>query len=63
MMVGYRLFKFEPWVTSVAVEIFTNQNTVSLKNAEDVLGYQPKVKYAEGLHHVERWLKTERYIP
>ena len=62
MMVGYNLFKIEPWVTPVAVEIFTNQNTVSIEKAKNFLEYSPKINFAEGLKQVERWLKAERYI-
>jgi nucleoside-diphosphate-sugar epimerase len=62
MIVGYTLFKIEPWVTPVAVEIFTNQNTVSIEKAKTLLGYTPKINFAEGLKQVERWLKAERYI-
>jgi nucleoside-diphosphate-sugar epimerase len=62
MMVGYTLFKIEPWVTPVAVEIFTNQNTLSIEKAKTLLGYTPKINFREGLKQVERWLKAERYI-
>jgi len=62
MLVGYTLFKIEPWVTPVAVEIFTNQNTVSIEKAKALLGYEPMVDFTEGLKHVERWLKAEGYI-
>ncbi|MBE3136890.1 MAG: NAD(P)-dependent oxidoreductase [Thermoplasmata archaeon] len=62
MMVGYTLFKIEPWVTPIAVEIFTNQNTVSIEKAKALLGYEPMVDFTEGLKHVERWLKAEEYI-
>jgi nucleoside-diphosphate-sugar epimerase len=62
MMVGYTLFKIEPWVTPVAIEIFANQKTVSIEKAKALLGYEPMVDFTEGLKHVERWLKAERYI-
>jgi nucleoside-diphosphate-sugar epimerase len=62
MMVGYTLFKIEPWVTPVAVEIFANQNTVSLEKAKTLLKYEPMVDFTKGLEHVERWLKAEGYI-
>ena len=63
MMAGYVLFHIEPWVTPVAVKIFSNQNTVSLERAKALLGYEPKVDFAQGMQHVEQWLKDERYIP
>ncbi len=62
MMVGYTLFKIEPWVTPVAVEIFTNQNKVSIEKAKTFLRYEPLVDFTNGLEHVERWLKAKGYI-
>jgi nucleoside-diphosphate-sugar epimerase len=62
MMVGYTLFKIEPWVTSVAVEIFTNKNTVSIEKAKTLLRYEPKVDFTHGLEHVEQWLKAKGYV-
>jgi nucleoside-diphosphate-sugar epimerase len=62
MMVGYTLFKIEPWVTPVAVEIFTNQNKVSIEKAKTLLRYEPLVDFTNGLEHVERWLKAKGYI-
>ena len=62
MMVGYTLFKIKPWVTPVAIEIFTNQNTVSIEKAKTLLRYEPMVDFTNGLDHVERWLKTKGYI-
>jgi nucleoside-diphosphate-sugar epimerase len=62
MMVGYTLFKIEPWVTPVAIEIFTNQNTVSIEKAKTLLRYEPMVDFTNGLDHVERWLKAKGYI-
>jgi nucleoside-diphosphate-sugar epimerase len=62
MMIGYTLFKIEPWVTPVAIEIFTNQNTVSIEKAKTLLRYKPIVDFTKGLEHVERWLKVKGYI-
>jgi len=62
MMVGYTLFKIEPWVTPVAIEIFANQNTVSIEKAKTLLRYEPMVDFTNGLKHVERWLKAKGYI-
>jgi len=62
MMIGYTLFKIEPWVTPVAVEIFTNKNTVSIEKAKILLKYEPKVDFTNGLKHVEDWLKEKGYI-
>ena len=62
MMVGYTLFKIEPWVTPVAVEIFANQNTVSIEKAKALLRYEPLVDFTNGIENVERWLKAKGYI-
>ncbi|DAC73127.1 MAG TPA: hypothetical protein DSN98_01600 [Thermoplasmata archaeon] len=62
MMAGYTLIKIEPWVTPVAVEIFTNQNSVSLKKAKTLLNYKPAVAYEEGMKRVRQWLEKEHYI-
>jgi len=61
-MVGYTLFKIEPWVTPVAVEIFANQNTVSIEKAKTLLRYEPLVDFTNGIENVERWLKAKGYI-
>ena len=62
MMATYTLFRIEPWVTPMAVEIFTNHQTVSIEKAKTLLGYTPKVDYLDGLQQVEHWLNTEGYI-
>lgn len=62
MMIGYTLFKIEPWVTPVAVEIFTNKNTVSIEKAKTLLKYEPKVDFAHGLKQIEQWLKEKDYL-
>ena len=63
MMIMYKLLRIEPWVTPMAVEVFTNHNIVSIEKAKDILGYTPKIDFREGLKHVEHWLKTNGYIP
>jgi nucleoside-diphosphate-sugar epimerase len=62
MMIGYSLFKIEPWVTPVAIEIFTNKNTVSIQRAKTLLRYEPKIDFTHGLEHVEQWLKAKGYV-
>jgi nucleoside-diphosphate-sugar epimerase len=62
MMIRYRFFKIEPWVTPMAVEIFTNTHTVSIEKTKDILRYTPKIDFRDGLRHVEHWLETEGYI-
>jgi len=62
MMTGYYLFRKDPLVTPTAVHILTNQQTVSLKKAEALLGYKPTIDYAEGMKCTKAWLKTEHYL-
>jgi nucleoside-diphosphate-sugar epimerase len=62
MMILYKVFRIEPWVTPMAVEIFTNRQTVSIEAAKSILGYTPKIGLSEGLQHVEQWLKADGYI-
>ncbi len=62
MMIRYKLFRIEPWVTPMAVEIFTNHHTVSIGKAHEILSYTPKIDYTEGLHQVEHWLEMNGYI-
>jgi nucleoside-diphosphate-sugar epimerase len=63
MMIRYKLFRIEPWVTPMAVEIFTNHQPVSIEKAQEILTYIPKIDYTEGMHQVEHWLKKEGFIP
>jgi sterol-4alpha-carboxylate 3-dehydrogenase (decarboxylating) len=57
-----KLFKIEPWVTPMAVRVLTNQHKVSIEKAKNLLGYNPKVDFQEGIKKVEIWLKNENYI-
>ena len=62
MMVLYWVFGVSPWITPMAVDVFTNQKTVSLEKAKELLGYTPQVGYSEGMKQVEKWLKSAGYI-
>lgn len=62
MMILYTLFRVEPWVTPMAVEVLTNHQSVSITQANNILGYVPKIDFHQGLEQVEHWLKTEGYI-
>lgn len=62
MMMRYYLFHKEPLLTPTAVRIFTNKKSISLEKAKKLLGYVPLINYAEGMKHMELWLKTEQYI-
>jgi nucleoside-diphosphate-sugar epimerase len=62
MVLRYTLFRMEPWVTPMAVNVFTNQHTVSIDNAQKLLDYSPKIDYDAAVHRIEQWLKQEGYI-
>jgi nucleoside-diphosphate-sugar epimerase len=57
-----KIFKIEPWVTPVAVNILTNYDHISIEKAKKILKYSPKVNYEEGLKKLKEWLISENYI-
>lgn len=59
MMFLNKVFRIKPWVTPMAVKIFTNQHKVSIEKAKQILNYKPKVDYSIGIKRVEDWLKKE----
>lgn len=62
MIFLYKNFNFQPWVTPLAVSIFSNDKTVSIKQAEKILNYKPKINYETGIKKVEEWIKQEGLI-
>ena len=62
MMACYRITRVEPLVTPTAVQIFTNKKQVSIEKAEKILGYTPKIDYAEGMKQIRKWLQEEGLI-
>ena len=62
MMFLNKVVKIKPWVTPMAVQILTNQHKVSIDEAKEILAYNPKVNYQEGMKQIEKWLKNESYI-
>ncbi len=62
MILAHKIFKIKPWITPYAVNILTNEYKVSIDTAKDVLGYEPKIDYYEGIKNIKKWLKTEKYI-
>lgn len=62
MILLNRTINFKPWVTPLSVNILTNDKTVSIKKAEKILHYKPRIDYNEGMKNVEYWLKHEGYI-
>jgi len=62
MIFLYKVFKIEPIITPMAINVFTNNESISMEKAESLLGYKPKVDFKEGMRQVEIWLKNEGYV-
>ena len=62
MMMRYYLFHIDPLVTPTAVQILTNQRTISIEKATKLLKYRPSLEYLEGMKRTADWLKAEQYI-
>lgn len=58
----YKIFRITPIVTPSAVSIFTNTEKISIKKAEEIIGYKPKINYNEGMKRVNKWLCDNNYI-
>ena len=63
MMILNRLIHIQPWVTPMAIQIFTNTEHISIEQAQQLIYYQPKISYPEGMQHVHEWLQKNNYIP
>jgi nucleoside-diphosphate-sugar epimerase len=57
-----KLFGIKPVLSPIAVYIFSNTKKVNIKRAKEILNYEPKVNYKDGIKHVENWLRDEGYI-
>jgi nucleoside-diphosphate-sugar epimerase len=55
--------KRQPLVTRFGVQLFGSDNRVSIKKAQAVLGYSPKVSIREGLHFAAAWYRQEHRSP
>ena len=62
MLGAHHLFKIEPLLTPMAVEIFSCHREISIQKAERLLGYKPSIELREGMKRVENWLLMEGYI-
>jgi len=56
------IFGIKPILSTTAVYIFSNNQKISIKKAEEILNYKPKIDYKEGMNRVEIWLRDEGYI-
>ena len=57
-----KIFKIKPWVTPMAVNVFTNTKKFDIDKAKNLLDYKPKINYEKGISNVEKWLNKEGYI-
>jgi len=62
MMILYRFTRFKPLLTPTAVQIFINKKEISIKKAEKILEYMPKIDYEQGMKQVQRWLRKENLV-
>ncbi len=62
MMVMHTLFRIKPLITPTAVDIFTNNKKISIEKAKQLLGYEPKINYDEGMKQIRKWLQDEGLI-
>jgi nucleoside-diphosphate-sugar epimerase len=60
-MFGYQTFRIKPLITPMAVQIFTNQKTVSIREAQTRLGYLPHIPYVEGIEQIRAWVQQENF--
>ena len=61
MIFFHKVFGITPRITPQAVETFTNTKTVSIKEAEDLLDYSPKISYDEGIKRVKAWIEQNDF--
>ncbi|KYK34004.1 MAG: hypothetical protein AYK22_00795 [Thermoplasmatales archaeon SG8-52-3] len=57
-----KITNFKPWVTPLAVSIFSNDKIIDIKKAEKILKYKPKIDYNQGMKKVKEWLEQEGHI-
>jgi len=61
-MIGYAITRKPPLLTPTAVELLTSTTKISIKKAEKILRYTPKIDYEQGIKHVEQWLKKQHLV-
>ena len=49
--------RIKPIITPLATEILTNQQNISIKKAQNLLNYNPKVTYLKAMDEIEQWIK------
>jgi nucleoside-diphosphate-sugar epimerase len=58
----HRIFKIrsEPFMTRFAIKELCTNHWFDISNAKEILGYEPRVSYAEGFKHLKEYLKIGR---
>ncbi len=61
-MLQFYVLGKKPVLTPLAVDLLTRKNGVSIKQAEELLDYAPRISYSESMKRIEAWLKSQGYI-
>lgn len=56
MILIHSLFGIKPLLTPYAAEIFSNEKRVSIEKAHNLLNYQPRIDYEEGMNLIRKWV-------
>jgi nucleoside-diphosphate-sugar epimerase len=56
---GFRVLGSEPPATPDAIGFFSRPNAYSNRKAREMLGYEPRVSFDEGMSRVREWLERE----
>lgn len=52
----YLLSGIPPIVTPFIVQVLSNRKIISIDKAKDILGYNPKIDFQQGMENTRRWL-------
>jgi nucleoside-diphosphate-sugar epimerase len=56
MYLNYLLLRREPWITTPAVYIFSNQKEISIDAAHNLLNYHPNINYQTAINNIKKWI-------
>lgn len=56
------IFNFEPVITNHRIDLMTKSNPIGYERAQIELGYDPKVKFEEGIKITINWYKENGFI-
>ena len=51
-----------PFVARQSIEFYSHRVVYDISKAKNMLGYQPRVSFHEGIRRTEEWLKSENII-